>query len=184
MGHPLGHVLVFIATISMAFGFLQDDKSAAQQEAVISDFGATLPVKTDVAINSDTKFKLRFDVSEKAKPGSINQTLDLAARFINLHVAAGIPLDNIDIAIVVHGTAATDMTQPGYYKTFNKDRDNASAAAIATLQKNNVKFYLCGQSAAAQGISNADLLPGVKMALSAMTMHALLDQKGYSLNPF
>ena len=66
-------------------------------------------METDVAIPPDTKFKLRFDVEEKAKPGSINQTFDLAARFINLHVAAGIPLDNIDIAIVVHGGAAHSM---------------------------------------------------------------------------
>ena len=55
---------------------------------------------------------------------------------------------------------------------------------LQTLQENNVKFYLCGQSAAAQGIGKGDLLPGVKMALSAMTMHALLDQQGFSLNPF
>ena len=184
MGYPFQHVLVFIASTGLAFGFVQDHETAVQQEAVIANFGATLPVETDIAIAPDTKFKLRFDVEEKAKPGSINQTFDLAARFINLHVAAGVPLDNIDIAIVVHGGAATDVTQPGYYKTFNKDRDNASAAAIATLQKNGVKFYLCGQSAGSQGISNADLLPDVKMALSAMTMHALLDQQGYSLNPF
>ena len=184
MGYPLGHVLVFIASISVTFGFSQDDETAMQQEPVIANFGTTLPVRTDVEVAPGTKFKLRFDVEDKAKPGSINQSFDLAARFINLHAAAGIPLENIDIAIVIHGGAAADVTQPGYYKTFNKDRDNVSAAALATLQKFDVKFYLCGQSAAAQGISNADLLPGVKMALSAMTMHALLDQEGYSLNPF
>ena len=33
-------------------------------------------------------------------------------------------------------------------------------------------------------VTNDDLLPGVELALSAMTMHALLQQKGYTLNPF
>jgi len=28
------------------------------------------------------------------------------------------------------------------------------------------------------------LLPGVEMALSAMTAHAILQQEGYTLNPF
>ena len=44
--------------------------------------------------------------------------------------------------------------------------------------------YLCGQSAAAYGIDKGDLIPGVEMALSAMTAHAVLSAEGYSLNPF
>ena len=39
-------------------------------------------------------------------------------------------------------------------------------------------------SAAAQDVTNADLQPGVKMALSAITAHAELQRQGYSLNPF
>lgn len=47
-----------------------------------------------------------------------------------------------------------------------------------------MRVILCGQSAAASGIERVDLLPGVEMALSAMTAHALLQQDGYTLNPF
>lgn len=43
---------------------------------------------------------------------------------------------------------------------------------------------LCGQSAAYYQVQNADLVPGVQMALSAMTAHAVLAREGYSLNPF
>ena len=43
---------------------------------------------------------------------------------------------------------------------------------------------MCGQSAAGQGVKKTDLLPGVELALSAMTAHALLQQQGYTLNPF
>jgi len=49
---------------------------------------------------------------------------------------------------------------------------------------NQVKVYLCGQSAAYYDVKNTDLYKGVDMALSAMTAHALLQQQGYSLNPF
>ncbi len=171
--------VIFIMTLLTAGGDV-----VSHQEPVIAGFGKSLPVATDIAIPLETKFKIRFDVAEKAAAGSINQTFDLAARFINLHVAAGIPPENIDIAIVVHGGAAFDVTRSESYRIFNQNRDNASAAAIETLQKHNVMFYLCGQSAGAQAIGKGDLLPGVKMALSAMTMHALLEQQGFSLNPF
>ena len=73
---------------------------------------------------------------------------------------------------------------PHFFAAHKDGRANASAAAIAQLQDHGVEFYLCGQSAAAQGISNADLLPGVKMSLSAMTAHALLQQQGFTINPF
>jgi len=33
-------------------------------------------------------------------------------------------------------------------------------------------------------IREADLLPGITMAPSAITAHALLQQQGYTLNPF
>jgi intracellular sulfur oxidation DsrE/DsrF family protein len=47
-----------------------------------------------------------------------------------------------------------------------------------------VRFILCGQSGAAYGIRQEDLIPGVETALSAMTAHALLQQRGYTVNPF
>ena len=62
--------------------------------------------------------------------------------------------------------------------------ENGSAALIAALVDSGVEIFLCGQSAAAHGVDRDDLLPGVRMALSAMTQHALLQQRGYTLNPF
>ncbi|HCE21170.1 MAG TPA: hypothetical protein DF282_01490, partial [Hyphomonas sp.] len=50
--------------------------------------------------------------------------------------------------------------------------------------KHRVRIILCGQTAAYRDIEKSDLLPGVEIALSAMTAHAKLQQDGYSLNPF
>ena len=47
-----------------------------------------------------------------------------------------------------------------------------------------VHIILCWQSVAFYGVSHEDMLPGVEMALSAMTAHAILQQEGYTLNPF
>lgn len=151
---------------------------------VINDFGPTAAVQTDAPLSAETQFKIAFDVAKKADPGKLNRAIESAARFINMHVAAGIAAENIKLAIVVHGGASVDLTKQALYGTRNDGATNGSADAIATLQKHGVTFHLCGQSAAAHKITNADLLPGVKMDLSAMTAHALLQQKGYTLNPF
>ena len=50
--------------------------------------------------------------------------------------------------------------------------------------KQKYENFVCGQSAAYYGVATDDLLPGVEMALSAMTAHALLQQQDYSINPF
>lgn len=151
---------------------------------VFKDFGATAPVQTTEPVAKDTVFKIAFDVTKAADPGKLNRTIESAARFINMQVAAGVPAENIHLAVVVHGDASLDLTKQEFFAAHNDGRENASAAAIAHLQQHGVEFYMCGQSAAAHGISNADLLPGVKMALSAMTAHALLQQQGFTVNPF
>ena len=98
--------------------------------------------------------------------------------------SAGVPQENIQIAIVVHGGASLDLTNQAFFAAHKDGAKNASASAVAQLQDHGVTFYLCGQSAAAHGISNADLLPGVQMSLSAMTAHALLQQQDFTINPF
>lgn len=151
---------------------------------VIPDFGAIASVDGHAPIPADATFSVAFDVSEPGKPGTINRTIESAARFINMHVEAGIPREAIRIAVVVHGQAAFDLTDAATYGAKHDGATNANLAAITTLLDHDVQFILCGQSAAALGIRREQLAPGVKLALSAMTAHAQLQQQGYTLNPF
>ena len=176
--------ILALLAIPVCYAGPQESDGPFHKGTVISDFGDVADVESDVAIPEGTKFKVRFDIGRKARAGAINSTFDSAARFINVNVAAGMPKEDIEIAIVVHGSAAQDVTTKDFYASKNEGRKNGSEKALATLRKHNVQFYLCGQSAAYQGIAKGDLLEGVKVAPSAMTIHALLDLKGFSLNPF
>jgi len=145
---------------------------------VIADYGPVADVPDAQPIPADTHFKVIFDVSEAAANGQVNGGIESAARFLNMHARAGIPVENINIAIVVRGSAARDLTlhpRPG--------RDNPNAPLIAALIANHVDIYVCGQAAAHAGIHTSDLLPGVHVALSALTEFALLQQQGYTLIP-
>lgn len=151
---------------------------------VITEYGKVASVKSRLAIPAGMKFKVAFDLGAVAKPGELNRHIDTLARFINMHVAAGVKLEDISLAMVVHGQAASDMTQDRYYQMLNAGKDNANKDLIEKLIKVGVQFYVCGQTAAYYGITPDDLLPGVEMALSALTAHAVLAHEGYSVNPF
>lgn len=141
----------------------------------IKEFGPIASVDADQKIPKGAGFKVRFDVGDQAKDGEANKTLVSAARFLNLSVENGVNPKKLRVAVVVHGGATKDLT---------KAEGGASAPVIAALIDKGVDIYLCGQSAAAHGVAKEDLLPGVKMALSAMHAHVLLDAEGYSLIPF
>lgn len=145
---------------------------------MIRDYGPVVAV-ADPRVGPHNTFKVAFDVAQAAKPGAVNRSMESAARFLNMHAAAGVPADNLSVALVVHGPAAMDLVNDARY-----GGTNPSAGLISALLAAGVTIELCGQTAAARGIDPADLLPGVRMSLSAMTAHALLQGQGYTLNPF
>ncbi|GMN13978.1 DsrE family protein [Altererythrobacter sp. MTPC7] len=151
---------------------------------VFAGHGPHASVAADVIIPEGTVFKHSFDGSERAEDGQ-NRTLIAAARFLNMHAAAGVPRENMALAVVVHGQAAQDLLTAEAYASRFDGAANPNAPLIAALVGEGVRIILCGQSAAGLGLDEtADLLPGVEVALSAMTAHALLQQDGYTVNPF
>ena len=151
------------------------DMSAFKTGPVFEDFGPHAPVEGAEPIASLERFAIAFDVASAAEKGGRNRGFESAARFMNMHVAAGVPEDRIALAVVVHGGAARNLVAGA---------DNASQAMIEAMLAKGIRFILCGQSAAAYGIAKTDLIEGVELHLSAMTAHAQLQQDGYTVNPF
>ena len=175
---PFTLILIFIITLPLT-------ANSADFEAgpVIANYGKNVAIENGLSNPTQQKFKVVFDVAKINEQGKVNGNFDTVARFINMHVRAGVPVDNIEVALVVHGKAGFDLlTNSKYQKKFNKE--NKSAKLVDELLKANVDIYLCGQSANYLAIDKADINPGVQMALSAMTANALLQQQGYTLNPF
>ena len=151
---------------------------------VISPFGATYAVPgTALMLAAETDYKVKFDVSAgQSDPSAVNAGIDSVARFINMHVRAGVPLPRLQAALVLHGSAARDaLGHAGYRARFGVD--NPNLALLEALARAGVRIYLCGQSASARGLGWEEVAPVAKIALSAMTAHAVLAQEGYSTNP-
>jgi len=156
---------------------------AFQPGTAIPDYGRVAEVENEFPLAEGMELRVVFDLADEGEAGAVNRGLDSLARFINMHVAEGVAESDIHLAVVVHGSATRDMTIDAFYGA-QHETENANAALIQILSDHNVRIYVCGQSAAYHDVTNADLLPGVTMALSAMTAHAQLQQEGYTLNPF
>ncbi len=149
----------------------------------IENFGENAIVTDTKKLDKEQKFNVVFDIAKQGDTDKPNRSINSLARFINMHIRAGVKPENINLVLVVHGKASNDLLNNQSYQ--NKfDLNNPNHSLIKELLKNRTEIFLCGQSAAYYEIEMKDLQKGVQLSLSAMTAHALLQQQGYTLNPF
>jgi intracellular sulfur oxidation DsrE/DsrF family protein len=162
--------------------------ASAQQQTkagpIIESGGAVYQVQPDLATPTDREYKVAFEIATPApSPERLNASINTVARFLNMHGQAGVPADQVHGAIVVHGGAVFEfLDDAGYREKFGVDNPNADL--IRELIASGQPVLMCGQSAASRGVDTEKLIPGVQVALSAMTAFLLLQDDGYRVNPW
>ncbi len=131
--------------------------------------------------NPDLKYKIVIDLKEGADGHkSINSSLNNVARIANLHAMGGVPKENIDIIVVVHGGATisllSDISHENRYGTVNPNTD-----LISSLLEGGIRIFVCGQSLRARKIDSRELAPGINISLSAVTLVTTYQLNGYAL---
>ncbi|TQV74969.1 DsrE family protein [Aliikangiella marina] len=150
---------------------------------LIKNYGPHAQVTQSNPISQEQHFKVAFDVADLGDVNQVNRKFESLARFLNMHVAAGIKAENIRLALIVHGKASYGVLKDKFFRQ-KFSVANPNQMLLQELMRNQVRLMICGQSAAYYEINNEQLLDGVEMALSAMTAHAVLQQQGYTINPF
>ncbi len=173
-------IMAVLATTLVAAAPLAAQAKKTEPGPVIQAYGDTYPVpEAGLQPPADMQYKVVFLVTDAPdKAGAVNFGINSAARFINMHVRAGVPLENIHVAVVVHGPATRDVLNEAAFQE-RYHADNQNVGLIKALTAVGTKLYVCGQSAGGRGIGQADLADGVTLALSAMTAMVLLKQQGY-----
>lgn len=174
----------FLLVISLVSTHLLAEPLNATKGPVFTDYGPVFKVPdSDIELVKGFKYKVLFDVAKGAEETfNLNRRIESVARFINMHVLNGVALTDMDIAVVLHGSATRDVfTQKAYQERFLDN--NPSLNMIEQLHAKGVKFYLCGQSLYFQQGKKSDLAPQVNLALSAMTISTMLRAEGYALIP-
>jgi len=158
--------------------------STPQTGPVIEGYGPVFAVPDADFAPTDMQYRLVFDVAQGADDhADVNRRIATLARFLNMHAQAGVPRENMHLALVLHGSAAKDVLQNDAYKS-RYGVDNPNLPLIEALAEAGVEILLCGQSAYSRGLPKDELAEPVQLALSAMTALAALQSKGYGLIAF
>ena len=174
-------------TVLLALALLTADAGAQQRTQagpMITSAGAVFSVSPDLATPLDRDYKVAFEIATPSpSPDRMNQSMNTVARFLNMHAQAGVPENRLSGAIVAHGGSSFELLDnPAYRAKFGVDNPNAEL--IRELIAAGQPVLLCGQSAASRGVESKDLIPGVQVALSAMTAFMILQGDGYRVNPW
>lgn len=150
-----------------------------------SEWSAAFPVnqvgeKPDPAM----KYKLLFNMAiwsrDSVSLRHINEGLAEIGRIINLHIASGVPKENLDLAIVIHGSALNVyLKNEAYQKKFKTDNPNLDI--LKQFANINTKLLACGQAELFTNIPAENLIPEVKTAFSANVVLSTYQLKGYVL---
>ncbi len=141
---------------------------------------------TGITERPDTtlKYKLLFVFTlgskDTSKVKKVNYALGEIGRIVNLHIASGIPKQNLEVAVAVHGLSIFSIQNDAAYKAMFKI-NNPNLVLLKELQDAGVKFIACGQAMGYLGVEKEALAPGVKIALTAQTIISSYQLKGYVL---
>ena len=151
---------------------------------VIASYGASFVVDDrDVPLIENHMYRVFWEITGyNGEPEAVNRNLDKVARFLNLHAKNGVPEENMDLAVVLHGTALMNALNDESYQT-RFQLQNPNLDLMQKLAAAGVRFYVCGQSMGFRGFAKDELAEPVELATSAMTMVHQLQFEGYTLQP-
>jgi intracellular sulfur oxidation DsrE/DsrF family protein len=149
-----------------------------------SKWSGVIPVADPTEVPDPAReYKLLFELIAKnpdSLAGEINQGLDEVARILNLHFASGIPGPRLIPVVVVHGPGIEALiNDEGYRKRHSVDNPNLQI--VRDLGGAGTKFIVCGQAMAFFEFTREELLPEVKISLTAQTVLSNYQLQGYVL---
>jgi intracellular sulfur oxidation DsrE/DsrF family protein len=130
-------------------------------------------------------YKLLFELTAK-NPDSlskdINNGLSEVARVLNLHFASGIPANKIIPVVVIHGPGIEAVMNNESYKK-RHSLDNPNIKLVHDLENAGSKIIVCGQAMAFFEMTREELLPEIKISLTAQTVLSNYQSQGFVLYP-
>lgn len=159
----------------------QNTRNDLHDGPLIEGFGrhVDLPNADFVMRTDDNIYKVAFEIFQPLNaPERPHMRLEAAARFMNMHAHAGIPQENLQVKLVLHGGGTrAAMTNEAYQERY--EMDNPSLPLLEALSDAGVEIFLCEQSRVLNGLDANEVSAPVKSALSAMTAVVTLQADGY-----
>ncbi|MGB6153736.1 MAG: DsrE family protein [Pricia sp.] len=172
---------IFLAILFLGPYILAQETSAGP---ILKNFGKVYKVNPDYKVDTEMHYKVVFDIDSSAEAmDELSSSLNTPARFLNMQAQSGVPLENMSVALVIHGAAFKDiLVDSAYSERFQTD--NPTRDLVQALLSSGVEIILCGQTAGYRKVAKEDMIPGVQTALSAMNALVQLQSKEYQLIKF
>jgi len=192
---PLTHsaslrlVLASLAAATMARPLVAQTAGSVNQQAsgpVISAAGPSVVVQ-DPTFATPARGELKAVFEINAGGGDtvkVNEQLVTMARYFNIHARNGVAENRLKAAAVFHGSGWTALLSDSAFAARFGGKPNPSRKLVEELLQHGAQLVLCGQTAGARNIRRDELLPGVKVSVSAMTAMLALQNDGYRLIPW
>ena len=113
--------------------------------------------------------------------------LDRAAMYLNLADEVGVKPRDVQLTVVLHGSATSAALDDAHYADATDRPDsqrNPNLPLIRTLKSHGVKFFVCGQAIARKGYALDGVANEVTVAVSALTVVANEQLDGAAYVPF
>jgi len=177
------HIIIFVAFLS--FYTIKAQNIEPTKGPIIADFGASYQIKdTDLQLDTNKTHKVIFDVfSNNSKEGKVNPLISTVARYLNMHAQQGVKLENMKVALILHGKATKSALSNEAFREKYKT-DNPNAELLKALKNANVEIYVCGQSYLFSKYDLKDVSENVKVSLSALTALVEYQSNGYQIINF
>ena len=129
-------------------------------------------------------YNIVIDITTASEsPNEINPALHNLARMMNLHVAAGVPIENMNVIGVIHSSAIFSALDNKHYQE-QYEIDNPNLELIEALKKAGVKLNVCAQSLKARRFERDWVNKEIGISVSALTLVTTYQLKGFAMLKF
>ncbi|HEB67224.1 MAG TPA: hypothetical protein ENI93_04690 [Gammaproteobacteria bacterium] len=153
--------------------------------AIVPDMGLAVEAVTGTempppVVRKDVR--VVYDVSHDEQQAGIGKALFYARGLLTAYASLGVPLQELDVHLVLHGGAAYwALNEDAYQRYRGEPFDfNPHAAVIEKLIADGVHVEVCNATLKAHGWGRADLLPGVLRVHDGYTRIIDLQLQGHA----
>ena len=140
-------------------------------------YEADAAFKPVAGLSNKVVFQLTKNEGDIKRP---NLGLERVARVVNLYVASGVPVDQLEFVVSMTGDATPATLDDSHCRQFY-GVDNPNLPLIKALNKLGVRVSVCDQSVAFHHYPSAWIDRSVIHALSSPTTVSTLENQGYAL---
>lgn len=177
--HLAGFALLVAVAAAVSSSAAEPAAAPALQFPKIEKYGSVVALPT-AEERPRAGGKVVFDTTAAAPAGKPNRGLESAARLVNIYELEKLTTDRPQIAVILHFNAtAAALTDAAHAKT-TTGGVNPNRELVEKLLANGVEVWVCGQSVIRGGYALADVLPGIRIAHSAMIFNLNRQTDGWA----